>query len=72
MIYLDEYETVDANLTDCNVGARKERNIRDNLFIVNGVINAVKEKDDNPIDIELMDIAKCFDKQQIMAKRMYE
>ena len=61
LIYMDEYETVDGNLTDCNVGARKQRNIRDNLFVVNGVINAVIQKDDKPIDIELFDIAKCFD-----------
>ena len=61
LIYMDEYETVDGNLTDCNVGARKKRNIRDNLFVVNGVINAVIEKDANPVDIELFDISKCFD-----------
>ena len=46
LIYFDEYEKIDANLTDCNVGARKRRNIRDNLFVVNGVINAVNQKDD--------------------------
>ena len=61
LIYMDEYENVDANLTDCNVGARKQRNIRDNLFVVNGVINAVINKDDKPVDIELFDIEKCFD-----------
>jgi hypothetical protein len=61
LIYIDEYETVDGNLTDCNVGARKKRNIRDNLFGFNGVINAVIEKDANPVDIELFDISKCFD-----------
>ena len=61
LLYNDEYNTIDANLTDCNVGARKQRNIRDNLFVVNGVINSVIEKDDKPVDIELFDIAKCFD-----------
>ena len=61
LIYQDEYKLVDENLTDCNVGARKERNIRDNLFVVNGVINAVIKGDDKPIDIELFDIKKCFD-----------
>ena len=30
--------------------------------MVYGVINAVKEKDDKPIDLELMDMSKCFDK----------
>ena len=61
LIYEDEYKIIDKNLTDCNVGARKSRNIRDNLFIVNGAINAVKNNDDKPVDIELFDIEKCFD-----------
>ena len=61
LIYQDEYETIDENLTDCNVGARNLRNIRDNLFVVNGVINAVVHGDDEPIDVELFDIKKCFD-----------
>ena len=61
LIYIDEYETVDKNLTDCNVGARKHRNIRDNLFVVNGVINAAIQKDVAPVDIGLCDISKCFD-----------
>ena len=47
--------------SDCNVGARKNCTIRDNLFVVNGVINSVVEKDAKPIDIELFDISKCFD-----------
>ena len=41
IIYNDIYEVIDGNLTDCNVGARKKRNIRDNLFVVNAVINSV-------------------------------
>ena len=61
LIYIDEYKTVDDNLTDCNVGARKERNIRDNLFVVYGVINSVIQKYAKPVDIELFDISKCFD-----------
>ena len=61
LVYIDEYDTIDTNLTDCNVGARKKRNIRDNLFVVNGVINSVIAKDDKPVDIELFYIPKCFD-----------
>ena len=29
LLYYDEYPKVDSNLTDCNVGSRKNRNIRD-------------------------------------------
>ena len=46
-------------MSDSNVGGRKERNIRDNLFIVYGVINyALKEKLE--VDMSLYDLAKCF------------
>ena len=33
LIYNDEYSNIDGNLTDSNVGARKNRNIRDNIFV---------------------------------------
>ena len=40
LIYMDEYETVDESMSDSNIGARKFKNIRNNIFIQNGVINA--------------------------------
>ena len=60
LIYNDYYETIDQNMSDSNVGGRKKRNIRDNLFIVYGIINyALKEKME--VDLNLYDLAKCFD-----------
>ena len=44
LLYIDLYETIDGSLTDCNVGSRKRRNIRDNLFVVNAILNESKEK----------------------------
>ena len=32
LIYNDEYETIDEKLTDSNIGARKNRNVRDNIL----------------------------------------
>ena len=61
LIYNDEYSNIDANLTDCNVGARKGRNIRDNLFVVNSIINSVKNGKKDPIDVGIYDVTKCFD-----------
>ena len=48
LIYNDMYETLDSNLTDCNVGNRKQRNIRDNLFVLNAVQNSTKRKTEKP------------------------
>ena len=38
LIHNDEYETIDEHLTDGNVGSRKRRNVRDNLFVVNAFL----------------------------------
>ena len=61
LIFNDEYETIDKNLTDSNVGGRRGRNIRDNIFVLNAVINAVKKGDDEPCDVIVTDVEKCFD-----------
>ena len=53
LIYLDKHEYIDKNMTDSNVGARKGRNIRDHLFIVNGILNSVKHKEMSNIDIQI-------------------
>ena len=60
LIYNDFYDIIDKNMSDSNVGGRKERNIRDNLFIVNGIINYARQEN-LEVDINLYDIAKCFD-----------
>ena len=61
LIYNDEYPNIDANLTDCNVGARKERNIRDNIFVINAIMNSIKHKKDESVDFQVYDNEKCFD-----------
>ena len=40
-IYSDVYEVIDRNMSFSNVGGRKQRNIRDNLFVMNAAINDV-------------------------------
>ena len=42
LIYNDEYHNIDKNLTDSNVGARTNRNIRDNIFVLNAIWNSNK------------------------------
>ena len=55
LIYNDEYSNLDSNLTDANVGARKGRNFRDNIFVLNAILNSMKkEKDD--LDFQVYDI----------------
>ena len=41
---VDFFETIHSSLTDCKVGSRKRRNIRDNLFVINAITNEAKQK----------------------------
>ena len=61
LIYHDEYSKIDANLSDANVGARKGRNIRDNLFVVHAITNSIKRGSEEAVDICAYDAEKCFD-----------
>ena len=61
LIYNDNYSTIDKSMSCSNIGARKNRNIRDHLFVINAVMND-SFKNKKEVDLEIMDIAKCFDK----------
>ena len=61
LIYNDEYEIVDSNLTACNVGCRKKRNIRYTIFVMNAIMNDSKRGDGEACDISVYDVRKCFD-----------
>ena len=62
LVYQDNYEIIDENMSCSNIGARKNRNIRDHLFVVNGVLNDALYNKREDIDIQIYDISKCFDK----------
>ena len=62
LIYNDCYTVIDDNFTDGNVGARKSRNIRDNVFVVGAVINSIINGREDPIQVQVQDVEKCFDK----------
>jgi hypothetical protein len=61
VLYDDVYDIIDDELSYSNIGGRKGRNIRDHLFIVYGVINDVMNGSSPPVDIQSIDIHKCFD-----------
>ena len=63
ILYNDIYDTIDSNMSCSNIGARKNRSINDHLFVINGIFNDVlKNKNSEEIDVQIYDVAKCFDK----------
>ena len=61
LLYNDKYPEIDRNMSDCNVGGRKNRIIRDNLFVINAVINDALSYQKVDIDIQFYDLSQAFD-----------
>ena len=61
VVYNEEYETIDSNMSDSNIGARKNKNIRNHIFIINGIINETLKNKKSCIDIQILDYRQCFD-----------
>ena len=64
MLYSDNYEIIDGSMSDSNIGARKRKNIRNHIFIVNSIIHDVLSKKANqPVDIMVLDYKQMFDSE---------
>ena len=61
LIYVDNYEGIDSNMSDSNAGARRNRNIKDHLLVIHGVINSVVRGNMGCIDIQIYDLEQAFD-----------
>ena len=61
LVYNDIYPIVDSNLSDANVGSRKGRNVRDNLFVLYAILNSIKSGHEEACDVSIYDVEKCFD-----------
>ena len=63
LVYNDIYDIVESSMSSSNIGARKNRNIRDHLFVINSILNeAHTGHNKQPIDVQIFDVNKCFDK----------
>ena len=48
LILNDKYDIINSSMSSSNIGARKGRNIRDHLFVINGILNeALHNKNKN-------------------------
>ena len=61
MLLNDQYNILDGFMSDSNIGGRKNRSIRDHLFMVNGVIHDHHKSKEKTITFQIMDYMLCFD-----------
>ena len=64
LIYADKYGVIDDSMSDSNIGARKRKNIRNHIFVVNSILHDVlSSKSKEPIDIMVLDYKQMFDSE---------
>ena len=61
LIYNDKYEDIDGGMSDSNIGARRQKNIKNHLFVFYGIINSILHEEKSCIDICIYDLEKAFD-----------
>ena len=61
ILYMHLYPDLDTSMSDSNIGARSKKNVRNHLFIINGIINSVVKEGRECIDIMIYDIVQAFD-----------
>ena len=62
MIYNSKYDEIDKNISDGQMGARKGKGCKTNIWIINGIIHeTLRSKKKNPIVLQIYDFAQMFD-----------
>ena len=61
-------------MSDCNVGGRKGRSVRDNIFVLNAILNSIQKGSKEPHDVQVFDVQQCFDAMWLeeCIKTLYE
>ena len=61
LIYNDKYPSLEKNMSDSNIGSMKNKNVRNHLFMVYGIINDVIKGKKKCIDMQIYDLVQAFD-----------
>ena len=62
LIYNMKYSEIDEKMSDCQMGARKAKGCRNNIFILNAIIHDVmSSKNKKPVVLQVTDYKQMFD-----------
>ena len=66
LIYNEEYPEIDKNIPDSQMGGRKGKGCRFNLFMINGIIHDIlKRRNKKPVVPQIFDYAQMFDSMSL-------
>ena len=61
LIYIDKYSLIESNMSDSQVGGRTGRNVRNHIWMVNGIIcDVLSTIKKTAVDIQIFDYKQCF------------
>ena len=61
LIYESKYEDIDQRMSDCQMGGRRNKSCKNNLFLLNGLIHEVmRSKKNKPIVIQFYDYKRLI------------
>ena len=61
LIYESKYPDIDNNMSECQMGGRRKKSCKNNIFLLNGIIHeAMKSKQMKPVVLQFMTIHKCL------------
>ena len=62
LIYNRKYSKIDQAMSDCQMGARKQKGCKNNIFMINGIIHEVlKSRKMKPVVLGIYDCEQMFD-----------
>ena len=62
LLYNSKYPVIDKNMSDCQMGARKGKGCRSNIWILNGIIHeTLKNRNMKPVLLQFYDYKQMFD-----------
>ena len=66
IIYNEKYPIIDSNMSDCQMGGRKGKGCRNNIWIINGIIHEVlKSNKMKPVQLQICDYKQMFDSMDL-------
>ena len=66
LIYNQNYQKIDKNMSDSNIGGRKGKGCRDHIFVINGIIHhQLAKKVKKPLCIQIYDYTQMFDSMSL-------
>ena len=66
LLYNTQYETINSNMSDSNVGGRRNMSCINHIFVINGIVHeTLSSKKNKPVTLQIYDYRQMFDSMDL-------